>query len=112
MRLHPYKTAGGKDLILGYIDKLSKEEQIDGLTVLKKLKNNEFEELNIKPWRGKIQEVYFYRNNRIFYIVADGENIYLLHVCRKQKNKTEKQDSEKVIKRAKEVGELLSKDFI
>ncbi len=48
----------------------------------------------------------------IIYIVADENNVYLLHACRKQKNKTEKKDSEIVKKRAKELGMLLNKKFI
>ena len=34
----------------------------------------------------------FYKHNRIFYITVDKDNIYLLHACKKQKNKTEKKD--------------------
>lgn len=112
MKLHHYETAGGKDLILDYIDKLSNDERTDGFSVLEKLEQDKFDELTIKSWQGKISEVYFYKHNRIFYVIADGETIYLLHACRKQKNKTEKSDSEIVIKRAKKLGELLSKKFI
>ena len=112
MNLHHYKTSGGKDLILDYINKLSEAEQLDGLSVLQKLKHDKINELIIKPWQGKISEVYFYKHNRIFYVVADGKDMYLLHACRKQKNKTEKADSEKVISRAKKIGKLLSKKFI
>ncbi|MDR1755148.1 MAG: type II toxin-antitoxin system RelE/ParE family toxin [Eubacterium sp.] len=112
MKLHSYESLGGKNLILDYILKLSKDEQVDGFSVLEKLEEGRFDELTIKPWRGKISEVYFYKHNRIFYVIPDGEDIYLLHACRKQKNKTEKQDSEKVIKRAQEIGEILSKKFI
>jgi len=112
MNIYPHKTAGGKNLIQSYIDKLSKEEQIDGYSVLVKLEQGKLDELVIKPWRGKISEIYFYKDNRIFYVIVDGEDIYLLHACRKQKNKTEQPDSEKIIQRAKELGELLSKEFI
>jgi len=112
MKLHHYKTSGGKDLILDYINKLSEDEKIDGLSVLQKLKHDKFDELTIKTWQGKISEVYFYKHNRIFYVVADGNDMYLLHACRKQKNKTEKNDSEIVIKRAKKTGDELSKKFI
>jgi len=38
--------------------------------------------------------------------------MYLLHACKKQKNKTEKTDSDTVIKRVKKLGEELSKKFI
>ena len=112
MNVYHYKTSGGKDLILDYIDKLSNDEQVDGLSVLDKLAEGKMDELTIKPWQGKISEVYFYKHNRIFYVIADGENMYLLHACRKQKNKTESNDSETVIKRAKKIGAELSKKFI
>ena len=99
-------------MILDYINSLSKAEVIDGLSVLEKFKNDEIDTLTIKPWQGKISEVYFYKHNRIFYIVVNGDDVYMLHACRKQKNKTEKRDSEIVIKRAKELGERLSKKLI
>lgn len=112
MNVHHYKTSSGKDLILDYIDKLNEDERTDGLSVIQKLQHNKMNELKIKIWRGKISEVYFYKHNRIFYVVADRENIYLLHACRKQKNKTETADSERVINRAKKLGESLSQKFI
>lgn len=108
MKVHRYKTAGGKDLILDYINDLSKEETIDGLSVLESLEGDKIDELTIKPWQGKIWEVYFYKHNRIFYVAIEDTDVYLLHACRKQKNKTEKKDSEIVIKRAKELGIHLS----
>ena len=112
MNVYHYETAGGKNLILDYINSLSKAEIIDGLSILEKFENDEVDTLTIKPWQGKISEAYFYKHNRIFYVVVDGEDVYMLHACRKQKNKTEKRDSEIVIKRAKELGEQLSKKFI
>jgi len=112
MELHHYKTSGGKDLIRDYLNKLSKAEKTDGFSVLEKLEEGKFEELVIKPWRGKVSEVYFYKDNRMFYVIADENNMYILHACRKQKNRTETTDSDKVIRRAKRLGEILSKKFI
>jgi phage-related protein len=112
MKVHHYKTAGGKDLILDYLGKLTKREEADGLLVLEKLADEKLDGLTIKQWRGKILEVYFYGDNRLFYVVADSKDTYILHACRKQKNRTETTDSEKVIKRAKEIGRELSKKFI
>ena len=112
MRVYNYETAGGKDLILEYIYSLSKNEIIDGLSVLKAFEEDRLDELTIKLWQGKVWEVYFYKHNRIFYIAIEDTDAYLLHACRKQKNKTEKTDSEIVIKRAKELGNQLSKKFI
>ena len=112
MNVYRYKSTGGKDLILEYIKSLSKSEIADGLSVLEKFDSGELDMLDIKTWQGKINEVYFYRHNRIFYVIVDGQDVYLLHACRKQKNKTEKRDGEIVIKRAKILGEQLSKKFI
>lgn len=95
-----------------YLDSLSEDERTDGLMVMKCMENNEFDKILFKRWEKKVYEVYFRKNNRIFYITVDGNNIYLLHACRKQKNKTEKNDSKIVKKRAKELGALLKKTFI
>lgn len=37
------------------------------------------------------------------YVIADAENVYFLHICKKQKGKAEKHELEKAIKRAKEI---------
>lgn len=112
MILHHYLSNSGRDLILDYIKSLPDDEQIDGFSVLECLEKGEMDRINFKRWEKKIYEVYFYKYNRIFYIVADGENIYLLHACKKQKNQTEKKDKKLIIKRAKELGKLLGKTFI
>lgn len=110
--LHHYQSNSGKDLILDYIKSLPDDEQADGFSVLECLENGEMDKIRFKRWEKKVYEVYFYRDNRIFYVVTDGENMYLLHACRKQKNQTEKKDKKLVIKRAKEIGKLLGKTFI
>jgi phage-related protein len=112
MEIHGYKSNYGKDLIMEYIDSLTNKEKIDALHVMECMKNNEFEKIFYKRWEGKIFEVYFRKHNRIFYVTVDSDNIYLLHACRKQKNKTEKTDSKIVRKRAKELGKILGKTFI
>lgn len=112
MTLHPYYSNSGRNLIYEYIDSLPVDEQVDGYTVLQLMENGEFEKVYFKPWEKKVYEVYFRKSNRIFYIATDKENIYLLHACRKQKNKTEKNDANIVRKRAKEVGTMLGKKFI
>ncbi len=76
------------------------------------LEKGELDKIRYKCWKKKIYEVYFFKHNRIFYIIADKNNIYLLHACRKQKNKTEKKDSKIVINRAKELEKILRKTFI
>lgn len=112
MNVHTYENSNGKDLIKKYLDKLSKEEQVDGYSVLQAFEENRLDELNIKPWQGKIWEVYFYKHNRIFYVTIENTDIYLLHACRKQKNKTEKNDKKIVLTRAKELSSVLGKSLV
>ena len=112
MILHPYFSNSGRNLIYEYINSLPMNERIDGYSVLKCMEDGEFDKIFFKPWEKKVYEVYFQKNNRIFYIVFDAENVYLLHACRKQKNKTEKRDADIVRKRAKELNQILGKKFI
>lgn len=112
MILHDYRSSSGKDLIMDYIDSLTESERTDALLVMKCMKKNEFDKLLFKRWEKKVYEVYFRKHNRIFYVTVDKENIYLLHACRKQKNKTEKVDKKIVKTRAKEIGDLVGKKFI
>ena len=92
--------------------KLSKPEIIDGLTVLECFENDELDKVSIRQWQGKVWEAYFYKHNRLFYVAIDNKDAYILHACRKQKNKTEKADSDIVTKRAKELGDELLKKII
>lgn len=112
MILHNYKSSSGKDVIFEYIDGLTEDERVDALSVIECLKQDRMEEIKFKRWEKKVYEVYFYKYNRIFYVVADEENMYLLHACRKQKNQTEKMDKKIIVKRAKELGKILGKSFI
>jgi Phage family protein len=112
MILHNYLSNSGRDLIYEYINSLPEAEKIDGYTVLQHMEKGEFDKILFKRWEKKVYEVYFQKNNRVFYITVDKANIYLLHSCRKQKNKTEKKDANIVRKRAKELGNMLGRKFI
>ena len=120
MTLHSYYSNSGKDLILDYINNLAEDEKTelimgkktDGFSVLECMENGEFDKIRFKRWEKKVYEVYFQKHNRIFYIAVDKENIYLLHACHKQKNKTERKDKKLVRKRASELGGQLGKKFI
>ena len=112
MILHNYLSNSGRDLIYEYINSLPEAEKIDGYTVLQHMEKGEFDKILFKRCEKKVYEVYFQKNNRVFYITVDKENIYLLHSCRKQKNKTEKKDANIVRKRAKELGNMLGRKFI
>jgi phage-related protein len=112
MKIQSYYSQSGTDLIDKYIESLTVDEQVDAYDVLMQLEKGNVNTLNIKKWEGKICEVYFYKHNRIFYVVVEDENIYLLHACRKQKNKTEKKDCKIIISRAKELSKLIDKLII
>jgi phage-related protein len=112
MEIHSYESASGKDLIMEYIMGLTDDERVDALSVLEDIENDKTDCLVMKRWSGKVWEVYFRKHNRIFYVTDNGTDMYLLHACRKQKNKTEKKDKNIVIKRAKELGAFLDKVFI
>lgn len=112
MNLYFYESKSGKNVILEYINSLSVDEQVDGYSVLKCLEEGKIDSVRFKRWEKKVYEVYFYKHNRIFYVTADENNMYLLHACRKQKNKTEKKDKKIVERRAKELGKQLRKVFI
>jgi phage-related protein len=115
MNVHHYVTRGGKDLIFEYIDGLPKNEKAEGLTILEKLEDEglaALDVLNTRQLRGKLWEIKFYDNNRIMYVVADGDNMYLVHACKKQKGKAEKFELDKAIKRVKELEKELGKRFI
>ena len=103
MKLHFYETSGGKNLITDYIDHLPADEKEDGYRVLQCLEKGDFQAVRIKHWQDDILEAYFYRNNRLFYVVPAKDELYILHACRKQKNKTEQADKETVLSRAKQI---------
>lgn len=88
--MHHYESSSGKDLILEYIHSLTVDEQVDGFSVLQCLENGEVDKLK-------------------FYVIVDKCDVYILHCCRKQKNKTEKKDINIILRRVKELEKLLGK---
>ena len=54
MTLHPYYSNSGRNLIYEYLDSLPMDEQIDGYTVLKYLKN---EERGVEKMSGFLAEL-------------------------------------------------------
>jgi len=106
MNIHDYVTAGGKNLITGYLDSLPIREQAEGYKIRQSVVNDghlALEILNTRQLQGKLWEMKFYAN-RIMYVVKDGDNIYFLHACKKQKGKAERFELDKAIKRAKAAG--------
>lgn len=97
---------GGKDLIIDFIDSLDKLEKAEGYLLLEHLEEIECIDDCIfytKKIHEKVWELKFKNHNRIFYVLSNENTIYLLHACKKQKNKTERHDKELALKRAKEI---------
>lgn len=106
MKIHSYFTSGGKDLIREYLDRLTNSEKAEGYFILEMLGTKGMtylESLNTRQIEGKIWEIKFRRHNRIFYILLNEDNLYLLHACKKQKGRAEKFELKKAKTRAKEI---------
>jgi len=106
MKIIDYQTAGGKNVIKEYLSALPKTERDVGYYIRHKIVQYglaALDELNTRQLRGDLWEIKF-SQNRIMYVIADENNIYFLHACKKQKDKAEKFELDKAIKRAKEAG--------
>jgi len=106
MKIIDYTTAGGKNLIMAYIDDLTNKEQFEAFRIRHRISEDgaiALETLNTRHLRGKLWEIKF-SQNRIMYAIQNSETIYFLHACKKQKNKAEKNELETAMKRAKELG--------
>ena len=105
MKIHDYYTAGGKNLIKEYISTRPMEERRTIYKIRHNIHSNgflAFQELNTRQLKGKLYEIK-YSANRIMYVIKDGENVYFLHACAKQKGKTEKFELDTAVSRAKEL---------
>lgn len=114
MNVFRYETNGGKDLILDYINGLPRKQRATGLFILETLEIKglqALECLNTRQLRHKLWEIKFDKN-RLMYVVADKDNLYILHACRKQKGKAERFELDKAIQRAKELGQELGARFV
>lgn len=106
MKIHSYFTLGGKDLIRDYLNNLPNSEKAEGYFILETLELKGItylQTLNTRQIDAKLWEIKFRRHNRIFYILIDEDNLYLLHACKKQKGKAEMFELEKAKDRAKEI---------
>lgn len=106
MNIHDYCIKGGKNLIKEYLNMLPDEERFEGYFIRHKIMVDgiqAFQGLNIRQLRGKLWEIKF-SHERIMYMIKDSDNVYFLHICRKQKGKAEKHEIETALKRAREAG--------
>ena len=106
MNLHDYTTSAGKNLIKEYLSALPKTEMYIGYRIRHMLIKDGLEalaELDTRQLKGKLWEIKF-SQNRIMYVLADSDNLYMLHACKKEKGKAEKFELDTAIQRAKECG--------
>jgi phage-related protein len=106
MNVLSYCTSGGKDLIREFLDELPSRESVEGYYIIEQLELQGLEflkTLNTRQLEDKLWEIKYPRHNRIFYVVVDGNTMYLLHACKKQKGKSEKFELDKAKKRSKEI---------
>jgi len=106
MTILDYITQGGKNVIKEYLSDLPHNEMKEGYRIRHEIVLNGIEalkKLNTRQLKGKLWEIKF-SDNRIMYVLADQENIYFLHACKKQKGKAEKFELEKAINRARDEG--------
>ena len=106
MQIHDYKTTSGKNIIKEYLSSLPKTEMYTGYHIRHILTQrgiDALDELDTRQLKGKLWEIKF-SQNRIMYVVADRENLYMLHACKKQKGKAEQFEFETALNRAKEAG--------
>ena len=103
MNIYDYCTASGKNVILSYIDDLPAKERLEIYDIRDQIReygSDAFQKLNTRQLYGKMWEIKV-SQTRIMYVIADRENVYFLHICKKEKNKAEKQELDKAISRAK-----------
>ena len=106
MRIHDYHTVAGKNLIKEYLRSLPQTEMYVGYHIRHMLGSkglSALDALDTRQLRGKLWEIKF-SQNRIMYVIADRDNIYFLHICKKQKDKAEQFEIDTAIQRAKEKG--------
>lgn len=108
MEIQDYATAGGKNLIMEYIDRQPVKERTLILECRKLIRSRgveAFSLLDTRQLRGKLYEIRI-EQTRIMYVIRNGDLVYFLHICKKQKGRTERQEIHKAISRAKQAGML------
>lgn len=114
MNIHHYYSSGGKDYIDDYLTSLPPSERNMGDMILMRLQTeglSALQYLNTRQLQRKLWEIKF-ADNRLMYVIADEDNMYIVHACRKQKGKAELFELRKAISRAKEVGQELDIVFV
>ena len=108
MIINDYHTAGGKNVILDHILKLPIKEKAEALAIRKSIETDgveAFEVLSTRQLYKKLYEIKF-SHERMMYVIKDADNVYFLHMCKKEKRKAKTKDIDIAKRRAKEQGLL------
>jgi len=88
LNINDYQTLGGKNLIKEYLNKLPIADKTIGYTIREKIEKDgiiAFNGLNTRQLKKKLWEIKF-STNRLMYVIADRNNVYFVHACKKQKD--------------------------
>ena len=110
MNIFTYVTKGDKDLIYDFINDLPNDQAKKGHEIIRKIQKDgikALEFMDTRQLRKKLYEIKF-----SMYVLANEDNMYILHACKKQKGKSEIFEINKAIKRAKKLGKELNKEFV
>ena len=83
MQVHSYRTSGGKDLIIDYLDSLPVTEKAEGYFLISLLEEEGIKAFNFLKTRqvgGKLWEIKFYRHKQGF-LCAVRRRKYLFASC-------------------------------
>ncbi len=108
MEIYDYETAGGKNLILDYIDKLpvsTKTQLLDMRNLIRVMGLAAFDLLNTRQLYQSMWEIKL-AQERVMYVIRDKDSVFFLHICKKQKGKAEKKHLDLAKRRAKSAGLL------
>ena len=92
MNIVDYKTKGGKNLILDYIDSLPEDQKLELYDIRSEIRQHgmdAFEKINTRQLVGKMWEIKA-SQNRVMYVIVNKDAVAFLHACKKQKGKAEK----------------------
>ena len=92
MNIYYYHSKGGKNIVLEAINALETRDRAEAYYVLRFIEEYGMDALNTLNTRKIFQKIYALKfdQNRIFYSIVDRDNLYILHVSKKQKQKLNK----------------------
>ena len=104
MKLSFYRTPNGNAPVEKYLDSLDSHEAAPIYAALNDIEENGLDDAlaQRRPIKNKLWELKF-DQHRIFYVLATGPTLVLLHACKKQSRRARKEDLDVALSRMKEV---------